>query len=69
MYNMGTDFVNNHVNEKGYQRKLSCSERVFNSITVDCIREYKEHHTDRRASHVTQNEILDIIQTFYLESY
>lgn len=66
---MGTEIVNNHVNEKSYVRKLSCSNRVFKLITIRCIEEYKVHHPDRRESHITQNEILDIIGNFYIESY
>ena len=66
---MCTGIVNNNVNEKNYARKLSCSQRVFDLITKRCIEEYKKHHPDRRESHITQGEILDIIGNFYIESY
>ncbi len=66
---MVTENVNNHVNEKNYERKLSCSQRVYDTVTKRCIEEYKKHHPDRQASHITQGEILDIISTFYINSY
>ena len=66
---MGTENEVQKVNDKKCKRKLTCSQRVYDAITEDCIREYKKHHPDRTDSHITQSEILDILSRFYLESY
>ena len=66
---MSSENNNKNPNEKGYKRKLTCSQRVFDIITIRCIEEYKKHHPDRKGEHITQNQILDIISTFYVESY
>jgi|TARA_Y100000310_G_scaffold345798_1_gene470093 hypothetical protein len=64
---MSTDIDNNYPNEKGYKRKLACSDRVFDLITKNCITEYKNHHPDRKGSHITQNEILSIMGECFLQ--
>jgi len=54
--------------QKGYTKKLCCSEEVFNSITVECVREFKKHHPELDGINITQNMILGQLRTFYLNS-
>ncbi len=68
MLNMSPEIVNINVNEKGYKRKLSCSQRVFNLITIQCIKEYLKHHPEMRGANITQNHILSQISEHYLKS-
>ena len=53
---------------KGYTKKLCCSQEVFDAITVDCIGEFKKHHPELEGVNVTQNMILVQLKNFYLNS-
>lgn len=53
-------------NIRGYSKRLSCSEKVYDLITVDCVNEYLTHHPELVGLKIPQNMILHKIVIFYL---
>ncbi|KKN07608.1 hypothetical protein LCGC14_1065150 [marine sediment metagenome] len=55
-------------NNKGYTKKLCCSQEIFDAITIKCVEEFKKHHPELEGVNVTQNMILSQLKNFYLRS-
>ena len=53
---MSSENNNNNPNEKGYERKLTCSQRVFDIITIRCIDEFKKQMKELECNDCIQSE-------------
>lgn len=49
-----------------HERRLVCSKRVYDLVTVECIAEFKAAHPQLVEMKITQDEILNQIAKFYL---
>lgn len=60
---MDNEKLNNHQRTK---RHLVCNDEVFKLITVQCVREYLNHHPEMEGAKLSQNHILKQIATHYI---
>jgi len=54
-------------NSQRVNRHLTCSQTVYDEITINCIEEYIEHHPEMQGAKISQNHILKQISKFYME--